>query len=85
MVLSEPQRVSLLSLFDSDDETIAVDWMVKELKKPKLGGYLHPERIVRDGLEEGLLYVDSIGADGSTYVGLTEAGETDWHDVFVEE
>jgi hypothetical protein len=84
MALSDPQRFSLLSLFDSQEETIAVDWLVNALRRPSRGGYQHPERIVRDALEEGLLYVDSIGRDGTTFVGLTEDGESEWREDFEE-
>lgn len=85
MVLSESQAVALLGQFDSLDETVAVDWLVKSLRKPKAGGYHYPERIVQDAIEDGILYVDSVDSGGHTFLGLTKEGEDKWLEYYDEE
>jgi hypothetical protein len=84
MVLSENQAATLLGLFDNINETCAVDWIVRSLRKPSHGGYQHPERIVRDALDEGIVYVDAVDEDGKTYLGLTKEGEAKWLDYYTE-
>ncbi|HZY70208.1 MAG TPA: hypothetical protein VFF67_04420 [Thermoplasmata archaeon] len=77
MPLSDAQLDAILEQFDSEDETVAVDYLVKKLGSNPYG-YKAPERVVRDAITDGYLYVDSIDKKGNTFLGLTDAGEHEW-------
>jgi hypothetical protein len=84
MALAERQLANILALFDSERQTIASDWLVRSLRKDGNGGYQHPNRLLRDAIEEDFLYVDSFDENGISFLGMTESGVDHWR-IFVTE
>ncbi len=79
MVLSNRQIGIILDCFDDIAETTSTSYIIKTLRDE---GFKEPEKVVRDALLEGLLYVDSIELKINDYqdmmLALDEWGESLW-------
>jgi hypothetical protein len=84
-MLHEPQIEAIISLYGSLNETISAEWLIKTLGSPDYGKYSKSNRIIRDAIAEGLLYVDSIKEDADFMLGLTKWGQAKWYELNEEE
>lgn len=81
IMLTDKQKEVIVLQFDKPNTTLELKFLINELRKE----YQQPDRVVRDALLEGLLYVDSIddAVDGAYYIrlALTDSGEDIWGDL----
>lgn len=78
-MLSEGIRQIIVDIFEKVNEALSVTYMLDVLKREH--DYLvMPEDILRDAIEEGLIYVDTIKDDGTVYLGLGAFGESRWRE-----
>ena len=75
-VLNDNQIELIVSLFEKSDITLDILYIIRRIER--IGKYTVPQRIVRDALRDGLLYVDSIESDNTIMVALTDWGEQVW-------
>lgn len=84
MALSDAQLDAVLDQYDSPNETLSTDYLVRNLKRDPYH-YSAPERIVRDAINDGYLYVDSVDRKGVVFLGLTDTGEHEWEELVENE
>ena len=78
-MLSEEIRQIIVDMFEKVDEALSVAYILGVLKSEQ--SYLvNPEDIIRDAIEDGLIYVDTIKDDGTVYLGLGAFGESRWRE-----
>ena len=75
-MLEDNQIEAIAELFDDSEETIELSYLSKQLLDEY--GYTKPNRLIRDALLDGLLYVDTIEDDDSVMLALTDWGESVW-------
>lgn len=76
-MLTDKQKEIIVSKFDKTNTTLELKFLIDELIKEN---YEKPNRVVRDALLEGLLYVDNIDNDIDIWLALTEWGRDVWDD-----
>lgn len=77
-MLKDDQIETIVLLFDEPDTTWDILYIIKQIEKK---GYAKPQRVMRDALRDGLLYVDNIESDNTIMVALTEWGEHVWDEL----
>lgn len=80
-MLTDKQKEAIVSKFDDFNTTLEIKFLINEIRRDD---YEKPNRVVRDALLEGLLYVDSIddAIDDTYYIwlALTDWGMDVWED-----
>lgn len=77
-MLNENQREIIVQMFDTIDDALPLTDMAQDLREL---GYASASRIIRDAIQEGLLYVDAVEDDGTVYLALTDWGEEIWEEL----
>ena len=77
-MLSERQAFVLASLYESPNETLEINYLMDLLGDE---GYSVPNRIIKDAILEGIIYIDSITDARKIMVGLTKIGVKIWRKI----
>lgn len=80
MSIQGNQRELIVALFDEIDRSLSVNYIIDVLKQEH--DYKISGQILRDAIQEGVLYVDKITDDGVVYLALDDWGETIWKDLY---
>lgn len=73
-MLSQEIRHIIVDIFENINQALSLTYMLEVLKRE----YIQPEDMIRDAIQEGLIYVDAIKEDGTVYLGLGDYGESLW-------
>lgn len=82
MTIQGNQREIIVGIFDEKHHSLSVEYILEMLKQKY--DYKSPGRILKDAVQEGILYVDSITDDSIVYLALDDWGETIWDDLHEE-
>jgi hypothetical protein len=82
MVIRENQREIIVGTFDEIDSSLPIEHILDILIQKY--GYKIPGKILRDAIQEGILYVDEITDEGVVYLALDDWGETIWRSLHRE-
>ncbi|MFA4958144.1 MAG: hypothetical protein WC556_14340 [Candidatus Methanoperedens sp.] len=77
-MLTDKQKETIVDKFDKSNTTFEIKFLIDELGKD---GYEKPNRVIRDALLEGLLYVDTIDDEFDIWLALTDWGRDIWNDI----
>lgn len=75
-MLRQNQRYIIVGIFSDIKEAWSVKQMIDILER--VHGYENPGWMIRDAIQEGLLYVDNIDNNGVVFLALTDFGEETW-------
>ncbi len=78
---SDRQIDIILSIFDNIDQSLTLDHIIEQLST----NYKYPEKVVKEAIDEGLLYIDEITdirTNNQVFLALTEWGEELWDDLY---
>ena len=78
-MLQQNQRYIIVSMFSSINDALPLCDILDILKKEH--GYNTSGSIIRDAIQEGLIYVDNIENNGEVYLALTDYGERTWSEL----
>jgi len=70
----DPKR-DIIDIFESPDDALPISDILEELKDK----HDDPGDIIKDAIDEELIYIDTIDKDGTVYLALTDAGEEIWN------
>jgi hypothetical protein len=77
-MLTDAQIEDIVSIYDDLNNTYEIFHIINILRQERNP---NPNRIVRDALLDGLLYVDNITDNEEIMLGLTKWGENVWWDL----
>lgn len=74
MAIQDNQREIVVEMFERKGIALVLNDMIEILRDK----YIQPGRIIRDAIQENLLFVDAIEDDGTVYLALSDWGEELW-------
>lgn len=77
-MLQQNQRYLIVGMFLKINDALPLCDIFNSLKKDY--NYSNPGSIIRDAIQEGLIYVDNIDNNGDVYLALTDYGESMWEE-----
>lgn len=73
--VSLKQRKDLINMFDGVDDALPLTDMIHALEECE---HDDPGKIIKDAIENGILYIDEIEDENLIYIALTNVGEEMW-------